>query len=175
MASDSSPHVLDRTGTRLFTGAIGGFLAGVAFIALTSWFFTSMGRPALAPFRVIATIAQGGPPPTTDLWVGMAIHSALSAVFGIVFALLTAMVRSNGTLMAAGVLYGGIIYVIDFQVLARFVERFSVFRMANQPFEVAVHLVFGAVLALFVLRPPQRGDSAQSAEQRAARQPAGAA
>lgn len=171
MVSRPRPHVLDQTGPRLVTGAAGGFLAGVVFAALASWFAASMGSSPLAPFRVIATVVQGGAPAATNLWVGMALHAVLSAAFGILFVVLTAMVGNNGTLMASGLLYGGVIYVFDFQILARFVGEFEP-PMTNQPFLLATHLVFGGVLALFVLRPQRQPGPDGSAVRPGLRHPA---
>lgn len=150
------PSLLDRPGPRLLAGAVGGLCAGVVFIALTSWFGTTMGQAPLAPFSLIASMASLAPAQIPALWLGMAIHCVLSVVFGMIFAGFTALTRGNGTLMAAGFLYGGIIYAIDFHIFARFVDQFAGFRGMNQPFELAVHLVFGGVLALFLLRRPQR-------------------
>jgi hypothetical protein len=141
-------------------GALSGFLAGVAFIALHSWFAVSAGEDALAPFRTVATIVEGPYPTTTVIGIGMAVHAVLSAVFGLIFAALLAPLRrrSAGWLAWAGLLFGGVVYLVDFQVLARFVPWFSAFLLvANQPFELAVHLVFGAVLAaLLLLAKPRR-------------------
>lgn len=147
-------HPLDKPGPRLTTGLVGGFLAGVAFIALNSWFGTGGGASdsPLAVFTLVSTMAPGG----TSIWVGMALHAALSAFFGMLLAAFTALVRGNGMLIASGLLFGGIIYVINFQVLARFVGQFAAFRATNQPFEVACHLVFGALTALFLIHPPKR-------------------
>ena len=141
-----------RPGQYLFVGIIGGFLAGVAFIALTSWFDTAAGLPRLTPFRLVASLAEGpNNIATHDLWVGMAIHAVLSAIFGLIFAILTAAIRSATLVAFAGLIYGAAIYIVDFQVLARIIPQFSAFRTANQPFEAAVHLVFGAVLAVLLL------------------------
>lgn len=150
------PPLLERPGPRLLTGAIGGFIGGVVFIALNAWFASSMGRPEMSPFRLIATIAQGGPPPTTSLWVGMAVHAAVSVVLGMILAAFTVLMKGNGTLMAAGFVYGGIVYAVNFHVFARFVDQFTAFQTTNQPFELAAHLVFGGVTALFLLHPPSR-------------------
>ncbi len=143
------------------SGLVAGFLAGAVFIALNSWFATTMGKPALAPFKTVATLAQGPPPPHAAIWIGMVIHSLLAAVFGLVFAVLVVPMmrnRSAGWLLWAGLLYGGIIYIVDFQVLSRLVPQFSAFlQVTNQPLELAVHLVFGAVLAALLapmLRTP---------------------
>ncbi len=70
----------ERTTTRAATryagsGMFSGFLAGVVFIALNSWFATTMGKPALAPFKTVATLVQGPPPTQASIWIGMVIHS----------------------------------------------------------------------------------------------------
>jgi hypothetical protein len=80
-------------------------------------------------------------------------------VFGLIFAALLAPLRrrSAGWLAWAGLVFGGVVYLVDFQVLARFVPWFSAFLLTNQPFELAAHLVFGAVLAaLLLLAKPRR-------------------
>lgn len=132
---------------------VAGFLAGVVFIALNSWFAVSMGKPALGPFKTIATIVQGPPPPQATIWVGMVVHSILSALFGLglgILVLLAARRRrpSAGWLLWVGLIYGGAVYAVDFQVFSRYLHQFSAFlEVTNQPFELSVHLVFGAVLA----------------------------
>ncbi|TDD55227.1 hypothetical protein [Saccharopolyspora elongata] len=137
---------------RMAMSVAGGLIAGVAFIALNSWFATSTGMDPFAPFKMIATLAQGPPPESGTVWIGMAIHLVLSILFGILFAAITQGWAGGRTVAALGLLYGGVLYVINFQVLSRFVEYWSAFHTsANQPFELAAHLVFGAVLALFLI------------------------
>lgn len=135
-------------------GVLGGFLAGVAFIALTSWFAVSQGAPQLSPFRLIASIAQG-PAAAIDatgaLWLGMVIHSLLAAIFGLIFALVTVSIRSARLVALAGPIFGAIVYVVNFQVLARLIDQFSAFRGVNQPFEATVHLVYGSLVAVLLL------------------------
>jgi hypothetical protein len=149
---------------RLIRGILAGFLAGVAFMALNSWFDTTMGKPPLAPFMAVASLAQGPAAAmqhTATIWYGMAIHSVLSALFGVIFVVAIQIVRlGNASVALAGFVYGGLIYAIDFQIFARFVPQFHALTMTNQPLELAVHLVFGSLLALLVLlrtsprRPP---------------------
>lgn len=151
------------TGSWLGQGLLAGFLAGAAFIALNSWFATTMGKPALGPFKTVATLAQGPPPPQATVWIGMVIHSVLAALLGVVFAALVAGLRgrSRGLLLWAGPIYGAVVYVVDFQVLSRFVPQFGAFlNTTNQPFELAAHLVFGSVLAALLVvgfGPVRRG------------------
>lgn len=173
MARAEHTPTLERPGPRLFAGAVGGFLAGVAFIALTCWYSATLGNDPLAPFRVIASMAPA-PDVIPTLWLGMALHSALSVFFGMVFAAFTALTRGNGTLMPAGFLFGGLIYVINFQILARFVGQFAAFRGVNQPFEVAIHLMFGGLVAMFLLRRTRRvGPSQPVATEEVPRVPSG--
>jgi hypothetical protein len=151
-----APHRPGRgLGVRLILGVLGGFLAGIVFIALNSWFVSTMGKPALGPFMTIASLAQGPAAAmthTATIWYGEAIHSGLSALFGVIYVLLTHPVRTNNALLAVGgLLYGGIIYAIDFQIFARFVSQFAALTKPNQPLELAVHLAFGGILALFLL------------------------
>lgn len=88
----------------------------------------------------------------------MAIHSVLAALFGLVFAGLIAPMRARPGLIVWGALiYGGLVYVVDFQVLARYVPEFAaLLKATNQPMVLAVHLVFGAVLAALLVAWPTR-------------------
>jgi hypothetical protein len=146
-----------RPGQYLAAGIVAGFVAGVAFIALTCWEASYQGTPQLMPFRLVASLAQGPTGiPTHTLWIGMVIHSVLSAAFGLVFAIVTSWIRSASLVALAGLVFGAAIYIVDIQVLARVVTQFSAFRTVDQPFEAAVHLVFGAVLAVLVLLGARR-------------------
>lgn len=144
-------------GIHLVTGLVGGFLAGVVWAALTSWFVTTLGGAALSPFRTISTIALGPHAlvaHTSKVWVGEAIHSGIAAVLGLIFAVITFNVRQRAVaLVLGGVIFGGLAYVVDFQILARYIHQFSALFSANAPFELAIHLLFGALLAAFFLRP----------------------
>ena len=142
-------------------GPLSGFLAGAAFMALNCWFAVTTGNGALSPFRTVATIVQGSPTESAPVWLGMVVHSVLAAVLGLLFValLLPLRRRSAGWLQWAGLLYGAAVYIVGFQVLARAVPGLSaLLEGTNQPFELAAHLVFGAVLAALVLlaKPARR-------------------
>jgi hypothetical protein len=62
-----------------------------------------------------------------------------------VFALAVPVFRTNGTVALAGTVYGLLLYVVNFLVLTPLV--FTIFRNANQPFEVFAHVVFGTLLS----------------------------
>jgi uncharacterized membrane protein YagU involved in acid resistance len=92
---------------------------------------------------------------------------ALSALFGMVFALAVPRFRTNGTVALAGTVYGLLLYVLNFLVLTPLV--FTTFRMANQPFEVVAHLVFGTLLSFaFFGSGVRRGEPAVAIQRRSA-------
>ena len=123
-------------------------------MALHSWFAVSVGQDAMAPYRTVATVVEGPPPALATAGIGMVVHTVLSVLFGLLFAAALAPLRrrSAGWFAWAGLLFGGVVYVVDFQILARNVGYFSaVLETTNQPLELAAHLVFGAVLAALLL------------------------
>lgn len=149
----TAPTTRERLGRNglLLRGAVGGLVAGAVFIGVTMWFASSQGQPAEAPLRLISTIVLGDnalPNGETNVAVGMVVHVILSIVFGLVFAALVAPLRSDGWIACAGLIYGVLLYVVNFQILSR--VFFTSFQMANQPFELFAHMVFGAVLVLFL-------------------------
>jgi len=155
---------------RLVRGAVGGVAAGLVFAAVTMWFADSTGGTAELPLRMIATIVKGDQAMatgTTSPALGGVVHVALSAVFGMVFALAVPRFRTNGTVALAGTVYGLLLYVLNFLVLTPLV--FTTFRMANQPFEVVAHLVFGTLLSFaFFGSGVRRGEPAVAIQRRSA-------
>ena len=133
---------------RLVRGAVGGIAAGLVFAGVTMWFADSTGGTAEMPLRMISTIVKGDQAMaagTTSPALGVVVHVMLSALFGMAFALAVPRFRTNGTVALAGTVYGLLLYVVNFLVLTPLV--FTTFRMANQPFEVFAHLVFGTLLS----------------------------
>ncbi|MDP8960362.1 MAG: hypothetical protein M3N32_01865 [Actinomycetota bacterium] len=102
-------------------GAVGGIVAGAVFLAVTMWFATSVGDPAKGPLLMISTIVKGDDAMmtgSTSAGVGLAVHVGLSALFGVVFALLASRLKSNGALAFAGTLYGAALYLVNFKILS---------------------------------------------------------
>ena len=66
--------------------------------------------------------------------------------------------------------YGAALYVLNFKILTPL--AFPVFKMANQPFELVVHIVFGTLLGLvlFTLPNPAAATSREGAGARDALQ-----
>lgn len=133
---------------RLLRGVIGGVVAGMVFAGVTMWFAQSTGGSAGMPLHMISTVVQGDEAMEagrTNPALGAVVHLLLSALFGIVFALAVPRFRTNGTVAIAGTLYGLLLYVANFVILAPL--AFPAFRGANQPFEFFAHVVFGTLLS----------------------------
>ncbi len=150
----------ERLAARLLRGAVGGIVAGVVFAGVTMWFTESTAGKADMPLRMISTIVKGDKAMaagTTSVGLGLVVHMVVSALFGALFALAVPRLRSNGTIALAGTLYGGLLYVVNFLVLAPLV--FTVFEDANQPFELFGHIVFGTLLGFaFFSSGARRGE-----------------
>ncbi|WP_372595215.1 hypothetical protein [Actinotalea sp.] len=104
------------------------------------------------PLQMIATIVQGEEAlaaGTASPALGLVVHMVLSMAFGGGLALLVTRVSSDAARAAVGLAYGVALYLVNFLVIAPI--AFPVFRDANQPLEVATHLIFGAVAVLFVM------------------------
>lgn len=146
---------------RLLRGVVGGVGAGLLFIWVTMWFASENGEPAETPLRMISTIAKGDGAMmdgTASVGVGWMVHLVLSAAFGLVFALFTPMMKTNGTVLLAGTMYGGLLYVVNFLILAPI--AFETFEMPNQAFELVVHVAFGTLMAgTFLSSGPRRSES----------------
>lgn len=133
-------------------GAIGGLVAGVVFGALNMWFASSMGMPADMPLQMIATIVQGEgaiADGSANPILGLAVHMMLSAAFGVTLAVLVSRVRSDAVRAFVGLLFGVALYLVNFLVISPI--TFAVFQDANQPLELATHIIFGSVAVLFLL------------------------
>ncbi len=137
----------------LLRGAVGGMAAGAVFAAVTMWFTASLGDPAKMPLLMIAAMVQGQDALTSGTAnpiLGAVVHMLLSAVFGMAFALLATRLHSNSAVAVAGVLYGTVLYLVNFLIVAPLL--FPWFTKANQPFELAIHVVFGALVSFAALR-----------------------
>lgn len=146
-ADDAPPESL---GKRLVRGAIGGIVAGIPFAVITMWFAASTGGGWLAPLKLISTIVLGADAleaGTAEPWVGVVVHMVLSALIGMVFALMTPALRTNGAVALAGTAYGALVYVVNFLIVGYTV--LPQFQMPNQPFELVMHIVFGTLLSFF--------------------------
>jgi len=174
------PELVDL-GERTSRGATAGLVSGLVFLIATMGYVTTKGLPAVAPMIDISTIFHGQdePVPSPDnVVVGLVTHLTLAAAFGIVFALLASVLpRRAGILLATGVVYGLLLYVVNFQILGR--TLFPWFTNPSGPdqgFEVFIHAVFGLLLVPFLIgagaaatravAEPERGADRAAARER---------
>jgi hypothetical protein len=101
------------TGERLLLGIVAGIFSGAIFMGVNMWFATTQGNPPAAPFELVSTLVLGADAMQTggaSLWLGVGIHVVLSALFGLLFALVVPLLRAKDNLPSIGALYGGLIY-----------------------------------------------------------------
>ncbi|GAA1346601.1 hypothetical protein [Arthrobacter roseus] len=145
--------------TYVLRGAIGGIVGGAVFIGVTMWFSATQGNPPAAPFGLISSIVLGADSlmaGAASVPLGVVIHTVNSLIFGIILGLVAARLPGNASIAVVGLVYGLLLYLVNFQLIGRFI--FPQFQMPNQPFEVLAHLVFGAVAALFLFHRPRHAE-----------------
>lgn len=168
MATNAEPHrrddILDRSiGDLLARGTVAGLFSGFVFLLATMAYVASTGKPPAAPLAAISTIFHNTDRPmpamtpfgADNLVVGFITHLSLTLVFGIGFAILAALLLREvnvAVLAAAGVVYGLVLYVVNFQVFGRvFFEWFTDPMGPPQGFEIFAHAVFGLLLVPFFM------------------------
>jgi hypothetical protein len=147
-------------GERLTRGAVAGFVSGLVFLVATMGYVTTDDKPAIAPLVDISTVFHGTETPPTDpaqiqmdAVVGLVTHAGLSALYGIVFGLLVFPIARVPLLVVAGVGYGLLLYVVNFQIFGRTLFPWFTDPMGpDQGFEIFIHAVFGLLLVPFFLR-----------------------
>ncbi|MDK3254881.1 hypothetical protein [Blastococcus capsensis] len=153
-ATKYSPNLtVDQLLTR---GVAAGLTGGQVFIVANMYFAFSQGAPPVAPFLAISTIFRFsdmpmmGPP---EVIIGLVTHLTLSILFGIIFALIAPLLRSALALIAGGLVYGLLLYVVNFQVFGRLLfPWFTNPQGPNQILELILHpLAFGLFLVPFFL------------------------
>lgn len=82
--------------------------------------------------------------------LGVVVHTAIFVASGIIFGLVASRLRTNAAIAVAGLVFGLLLYLVNFQLIGRFV--LPQFQMTNQPFEVFAHVAFGAIVAPLLFR-----------------------
>ena len=145
---------------RMGRGTLGGIAAGTIFAGIEIWSAASNDLPVRAPFLAISTIVLGDNALTTgqaNVAIGLLVHTAISILYGMLFGLLTPVLRTNGTVALAGLAYGGLIYLIDLQLVAPI--WFPLFTTGDQSFALLVHLMYGIVVGIaFFSADVRRGE-----------------
>lgn len=112
----------------LLVGTVAGLFAGFLFILANMYYTPTQGLPAVAPFFAIGTIFyRDAMPEMTPAYaiVGLITHFSLSIAFGLTFALvLVPLFSHTRALIVGAILYGGVLYVLNYQILGRLVFKF---------------------------------------------------
>jgi hypothetical protein len=152
----------------LTTGVVAGLGVGFPFILANMIYATSQPAlvnvpdgpklPASAPFLDIGTIFYFDDMPQmipAYPFAGLVTHFTLSIVFGLIFAVALVPLFSNArALLAGGIAYGGLLYVVNYQILGRVVFEWfdpSDPMGPNPWFGLFTHLGFGLLLVPFFL------------------------
>lgn len=134
-----------------------GVVAGIIFAVVEVIGAAMMNNPPLMPFRMFASVLIGeaameSTPIGTAVLVGSLAHIALSAAFGLVYGIINAgfstETQTNWTRQGAiGLLFGAILWFVNFQIIARIVYPW--FLMSPQLLQALMHaLFFGLPLGL---------------------------
>lgn len=140
-------------GDRVARGVVAGVAAGLVFLVANMLWATNSDLPAVAPLIDISTIFNFDDvanPTTENMLIGLVTHLALSAAFGVTFALMVPLFRDTRMLVAGGVAFGLGLYLVNFQILGR--TAFPWFQEGpDQVFELFAHAGFGLLLVPFFL------------------------
>lgn len=146
-------------------GVIGGVVAGIIF-AIAEMIGGSVidGAPFFMPLKAFASIPIGKEPPkiawATAVPVGVISHLALSIIYGVIFALIVVylpMLRVSPVMIViAASIYGLLLWLINFFVLAGAISR-PWFKMAPKGEQFVYHTFFyGTVLGLYLIAVMRR-------------------
>jgi len=150
-------------------GAIAGVIAGIVFALFEMIMAAALKDAFFGPLRMISGIALGKEAlqPSyglaTAVSVGIIVHMIDAIVFGVIFGLIVAAVpmlaRSTATLVGAASVYGLVLWLVNFYLIAPVVGWNWVPTMTNPVVQFFAHtFFFGTVLGYYLNRAltPQR-------------------
>ncbi len=137
-------------GAWVVSGGVTGMVAGIVFAIFEMVVAALMDQGFFMPLRMIAAIVLGEEAldPSyalvTAALVGLAVHMALSALFGMVLAggagSVGALRESRFGLIAAATLFGLVLWLVNFFLIAPVL--FPWFEMADQVVQFVAHTFF---------------------------------
>lgn len=144
-------------------GVLGGIIAGLVFAAfemLASAMLMGLGA-FFMPLRMIAAIVMGEGvlDPTTSLMgplvVGVLVHLALSAAFGVALAYLAPTVVRSGNgaaaLVIAASVFGFLLWIVNFYIIAPIAGWYWFPERTNAIVQFLAHtFAFGSVLGFYL-------------------------
>ncbi|MBO27250.1 MAG: hypothetical protein CML61_00610 [Rhodobacteraceae bacterium] len=132
-----------------------GLIAGLVFIVMEMVLVALVGGGSpLGPPAMISAIVLGpevlpeqGTPPEFNMSVfltGQIVHFVLSVILAVIFVLIVSrMTLGTGALIGIGVVYGIVVYLVNFYGMTAIYPWFATARNA---ITFSSHIVFGAVL-----------------------------
>ncbi len=146
-------------------GVIGGIISGITF-AIAEMIGGSVidGSLLFMPLKAFASIPIGKEPPkiawATAVPVGVISHMVLAIIYGVIFALIVAYLPvlrvSPVILVVAASVYGFLLWLINFFVLAGAIGR-PWFKGAPKGEQFVYHTIFyGTVLGLYLVAVMRR-------------------
>lgn len=146
------------------TGIVAGIVAGIVFAMFEMIVAAIQGMGFFAPLRMIAAIVlgEGTLEPSSSLTsavvAGLIVHMMLSAVYGLVMALVVrawTLLQQPLWLVVGATIYGFVLWILNFFVIAP--VAFPWFGMADDLVQFVAHTFFfgtvlGALLAWRIAR-----------------------
>lgn len=144
----------------VLAGAIAGVVAGIAFAMVEMLMAEIQGAGFFMPLRMIGAIVLGEDALMSSYSLagaavtGAIVHMMMSAIFGAVFGVIVTLApasrESNLRLVAAATVYGFVLWIVNFYVIAPI--AFEWFEMADSTVQFIAHtFFFGSVLGLLIL------------------------
>jgi hypothetical protein len=144
-------------------GVIAGIVAGIVFAAyemLVSALMTGAGA-FFMPLRMIGAIALGpealdpGYSLTAAGLAGLLVHVVLAVIYGAIFGELSTVLRGPAAFVAAGSLFGFVLWLVNFYLIAPTV--FPWFLESSPLVQFIGHtFFFGSVLGYYLWKSHQR-------------------
>jgi hypothetical protein len=165
MATRDVMWTRQHTGDWVKEGAIGGVIAGAIFAMFEMVIAAILdgGSAFWNPLRMIGAMVLGDDAlmSSYSLWkaalTGIVLHMMLSLAFGVVFGLVVsavpALARTSGTLIASAGLYGLVLWLVNFYVIAPVAGWDWFPDKTNETVQFVAHVgFFGIVLGWIVDR-----------------------
>jgi len=150
-------HIMSDASRSTKEGLTSGLIAGVLFATAETITAAAIGESPVMPFKMFASVVLGawalGSTSPAVLVAGGAVHLALSAFFGLFYGIYNSALtletrRSLRRQSLIGTAYGVLLWLVNFQVLARVLFRAWFLELPPGPQVVMHGLAFGLPLGL---------------------------
>jgi len=142
---------LDRK-AKIPAGILGGVAAGIAMAVVAMLVSAAMGQSLFTPVYLISGVFLGASALAGGIGpflVGLLVHLFVSSVFGVIFAMMTPRVLSQGKTLTRGLIYGVVLWAIMTYAVLPWANPVMFNQVAQIPgWFLFQHLVFGGTLVL---------------------------